>query len=580
MVKLVSSINVPAVTPAQDPGVSIPAGAFKSGVEIASEQLTPVLFEAQLRLNNRRDTVDRSKKINQYNTETDETLRKFNLEKDLSSEDVLQEYATFLNKRSQELLREHQGTDDSRARLEVRLQDIASAAQGRANSQSVALGREEALKTFNDGLDPIIARVASNPTRETIDEAFLDVEVILDDARGSFDPTEENLLLRDRGRELVALGALDTLLNLGRTETAAALLDEGNLASALSPDTAIDMRRRILITQTSQDDATKAGLAVREKLRAALQREPTEEEIQRKLDIDDPASRRDQEISGLMARGATEEFAVDVTDGNVRVVGPDQFGQFFSANVVTDEIKLLSEQDQATVSGAVSQPDQQAQPSQQPKQPAKTTTQPTLPRTRTKKGTVQKVTPETSLEQAISQGTGPFAKIRAGISNVIGPLMIGKAINLKTTDARLQLRLFNQFAKSAVVNNPRFPKFEQELVAKFLPDVDVFFKDPDTGISDMRRMRDEMIVLRDAKDKELGGPKITAGRQGELFDQISKLNEILSLMEAPIADDTAAATGEPQRPDDVPEGSTFLGNSIRGNPVWLTPDDRKLEVVP
>ena len=59
-----------------------------------------------------------------------------------------------------------------------------------------------------------------------------------------------------------------------------------------------------------------------------------------------------------------------------------------------------------------------------------------------------------SLEAAVTEGTGPFAAIRTGLSNLWGPLQKGE-VYPDTASARQKVRTFNQFAKSGHILNPK-----------------------------------------------------------------------------------------------------------------------------
>ena len=115
---------------------------------------------------------------------------------------------------------------------------------------------------------------------------------------------------------------------------------------------------------------------------------------------------------------------------------------------------------------------------------------------------------------------------------MIGPCVEGTLFE-ETTDSRQQIRIFAQFAKAALINNPKFPVAEQKIVQELLPDPSIFFQDPDKARSDLNELKDSLEGFQTAKGKELAGKKITAKRRGELIDQISRIGEILSMMESP-----------------------------------------------
>lgn len=287
MPKLPSFNEVQRVSPQvqRDPGVNAPAQAFQSSSGMAAEALAPVadaFQKAALRQENRRDTIDSADKINRFQKEREDELRRLNVESDLSREDVLQEYGQFLSKRKAKLLEEHGGSPDSRARLSLRLQDLESESIGRAAGLSTELGRHKVIKTFNDGMTPIISRVADNPSQDNLRQAFMDVETHIEDLRGAFDPTEEESL-RAGAREQVSLSVFDTLVSRGQIESAAALMDDPDIVQSMSQNVQRNVRRQIGIAQTAKREAAMAGIVegnqVRNKLRTLLGREPNEAEL-------------------------------------------------------------------------------------------------------------------------------------------------------------------------------------------------------------------------------------------------------------------------------------------------------------
>jgi hypothetical protein len=238
MPRLPSSQNVPQVQGTRDPGVQIPAGAFKSTAGIVAEELSPAiqkLAEISLRQDNRRDTIERSSLINQYNEEVNKELMRVNAESDLSREDVLNEFGSFMTKRRQELIESHAGSNDSRTMLETRLQDIGATFTGQAAGISVKIGKEKVKTTFNYAINPLIQRAAQNPTLENINKQLLGLETTLNDLGPALDPTEQ-ASFKSAAQEEIALGAVNNLLARNRVDSAEALIDIGGVGRYLSPE--------------------------------------------------------------------------------------------------------------------------------------------------------------------------------------------------------------------------------------------------------------------------------------------------------------------------------------------------------
>lgn len=271
MVRLPSSADVEQISPrvTSDPGVAAPVGAFESPIGVIAQELEPAsekLVQVALRQENRRDTVNRADKNNTLNRELDQKLRELNTEKDLSQEQVQEEFTEFASQRRQELMRTHEsderGSEDSKALLATRMLNIQAAWEGKVAAVSTAIGRSKLDETFENALSPLVTEAGQNPTVETINRLFSEnLPEVMEDIRGGLDPTEERSF-DAIARERIALSALNTRIARGDIETAATLLDEGGLARHLAPDTRLDIRRRIETNQLSRDElSTKLSSA-------------------------------------------------------------------------------------------------------------------------------------------------------------------------------------------------------------------------------------------------------------------------------------------------------------------------------
>lgn len=261
MPKLPSARDVSPVSPrvAADPGVRAPAQAFESPLQIASQEFQPAaeaFAKVALQQENRRDTVDRSSRINQFSREADAELRRLNTEADLSDEEVLRQFGSFLSEKRSKLIEDHRGSKDSAANLTLRLQDVESDAIGRASAISTKIGREKVVKTFGDALSPLVLKASQDPKLENIDQLFTGLETQISDIRAALDPTEEENF-RQTGRQQIVLSAVDTLIARGRVETAESMLRDGKLSQFLPPDTQRDMNRRIESVRFAREETLR-----------------------------------------------------------------------------------------------------------------------------------------------------------------------------------------------------------------------------------------------------------------------------------------------------------------------------------
>jgi hypothetical protein len=113
------------------------------------------------------------------------------------------------------------------------------------------------------------------------------------------------------------------------------------------------------------------------------------------------------------------------------------------------------------------------------------------------------------LVDASGTGTGALAGILQGLDATLGQVTPGQ-IAPDTQEAKQKLREFVQIAKTAIVNNPKFPVAEQQVVAKMLPDPDAFFKNPETAVQNLKSLRNLLIQIRLANEASIEGRPASA----------------------------------------------------------------------
>ena len=106
------------------------------------------------------------------------------------------------------------------------------------------------------------------------------------------------------------------------------------------------------------------------------------------------------------------------------------------------------------------------------------------------------------LESSAGQATGVFAALGRGADATVGQLIPGQ-IAPETQAAAQRLREFNQEAKKALVNNPRFPVAEQEVVSKLLP-TGAIFQNPSTAVENFKSLKQHLENKKKANEDILG----------------------------------------------------------------------------
>lgn len=505
MPQLPSSQNVRRVNSPSDPGLSVPSFQTPTVLDVAGP-VADQFAEIAIRQQNRRDTINSSRQIDAHSLSVDNELRRVNTETDLSDEKSLAEFGQFLANERDRIVNEFSGSEEARARLGLRLDQINARATGQAAAISADLGSKNVLKVHESRLSPLILSASSDPSRDNIDTLYLQLEESIDDLSGALSPNEI-ADLRATGREQIALTSINTLLSSGQIEAA------DNLLRNQSVSLSADSQRRVLgsIQGARQErDDLLGQVRARE---SVLGRSLTENEKLQLIGLAPKPTVRQQRINELVDRGLSPELASDIESGNVRVVGPDSFGDFFTVNTVTNERIKVSDSDKQRISDVT-----QARASQDEQPPAIEDGQP-----------AEEPLFDEPIEESAKEATGPGAKIRQGISNLFGFLVEGELFE-ETSEARQRINTFNQIAKTALVNNDKFPVAETRIVAELLPKTDTFFVDPDTSAKNLRVLRKTLLSLKAAKEVELE-KDLTTKRRDKLEDNISRIDEIITFMD-------------------------------------------------
>lgn len=252
-------------------------------------------------------------------------------------------------------------------------------------------------------------------------------------------------------------------------------------------------------------------------------------------------SATEREISDLISRGVPPGWAQDVARGNVKTE-TDDFGNIRAVNIATGEVRNLSgQQGSRGAEAGAKVPGQNAG--------------------RGQRG-------QGDVFGAVEEGTGPIAGLRAATNAVVGPFIEGTPFE-NTARARAGLRNFAQEAKTALVNNPRFPVAEQQIVQELMPDPGRFWVDPDAERDKLRELRSFLQNKISQNRRSMSSGQVTQDEHGRLANQIESIERVLGLMGSP---DQA---GGGQLPEGVPQGSRKIG-TLNGQPVYETPDGKRL----
>lgn len=206
-------------------------------------------------------------------------------------------------------------------------------------------------------------------------------------------------------------------------------------------------------------------------------------------------SQFDQRVSELMSRGFSQTEAQDIAANRVRI----------SSNPVTGNTELIN-----VATGEVSQPGVAPPPSATPAQPG-TQLSPVLTadergRLFNQNASIDRVLGlAQGLEESAASAAGPRGSLGALANTLFG--FLGRNAPIPAGEiaaARQEIRLFNQIAKTAIVNNPRFPVAEQQVVEQMLPNANDFFANPSVEFNKVLQLQEFLRNMQTGNNASLG----------------------------------------------------------------------------
>ena len=245
MVKLPGSQNVERASPrGAGPIPHVPESLGASGAGDLGKGLFALgagLQAAERRMEDQRDTIERVRNVDAFNSEFKQKL--LSLEgQGIDDPAQIESFGADMNSRLQEMASKFRGTERGRMaftaeaeRMRSQLADRAALASVTANRQIVADIAKGKLAEVSD-----LARTGDRH----ISELFKAAEDIVNDVANVL-PPEKDIELRKLGRATVVRAKFDKLMSGAKIDNAEALLNDPGVDASLDPDIMRGMRTRI-----------------------------------------------------------------------------------------------------------------------------------------------------------------------------------------------------------------------------------------------------------------------------------------------------------------------------------------------
>lgn len=537
-----SAENVSEVSPAiaRDPGLSVPRGAFGGGIGEglesfgnSVEQTGDRLFKAEKQVRSREEAVDRASRRITLEQDGSKLLRDQLLEQDFSKKDVLENFGQTLAERKAEILSGHTGSEESRQRLQVRLDAIEAKLIDEAAVKSTEIGQERVFSVINKTVSSLAAQVRRDPS--TLFSAINDADDDIDDLSPSLSESQQ-LKARDLTRAKLAESAVEGYLQRGAKEQARLLLQRDEFTGVLGQAKVLAFEKRIDNIEKPARILTPGettGLGFPDGVIVQKKGDGSFNVVFKPLKDE---TVRDQKIKELTDRGVEPERAQGIVDGNIRIEIVPGLGVAREVNELDGTVREVPiDQGQAPT---VQAPDQK--------------TLFDLARS----GAIAGIVPAT----------------QEALANTVGQIP-GVPVATDVVQARQEVQVAQNELIRALSINPRFPVAEIKRIKEEIKIEPSIF---DSTRSLLARMSGIDKALRTRLANEQTASRDTSLPQNLRSDAARSAHDIENfLVRLGIPEGFDASS---EIPDGVPDNSTRIGVTRDGKSVWQTPDGKKLVV--
>jgi len=242
---LPSMAQTPRMGQAPDNGM----GALSQSVG----QVAQSMSQAVERIQNRQDAVQRARDFSVYQERVNTEFRRISTEDDISKPEVMRGFGQFASDLQNELLSNHPGSEESKAKLFERTESERAKVIDIAAQSSLTVGKKLVADTLGNKLSGAVAKVRQDPRQLSAAMDTLDADVA--DMAGAMPPEEERAF-KEKARASLVESSFDYFIERGQIKDAEQLLTETpGVAEALGPDATRKLFDRIGQARAAQSKA-------------------------------------------------------------------------------------------------------------------------------------------------------------------------------------------------------------------------------------------------------------------------------------------------------------------------------------
>ena len=225
-------------------------GQMASSVGQVGDQLAVI----EQRRRNRQDTIERVRSLNAFNLEAEQEFTRMSTEGDLTDTNVPKEYGEFLKNKVEEYVTNHGGTEDSKTELRARLMQ-AEGSYSQNMYKSVTSAQFKAMNTHMETVIKGLSDVAGDMP-DTVSDQFTALDVEIDIMSGAL-TEEQQVALREAGRQQITISAVNTYLAQGDYDAADTIISGESMADVLDSDTMRQIKTKVIVGRREEEKAAR-----------------------------------------------------------------------------------------------------------------------------------------------------------------------------------------------------------------------------------------------------------------------------------------------------------------------------------
>ena len=545
--------DVPIQEVARDPGLRVPEmGAVARGISdvgVGLENLATGIQDrdnrlaaADARLNARRESVERMRSSREFHGFGNQLFTEFESSRDFSKQEDIEEFGAVINSRAEEIIANHQGSEDSKLRLRERLSPILEAISDKAGVASVKAQDALVDREFDEITNDLTARVRQGENPRVLIEdgmAFLEAE------KDALRPGQETAFVRALNARVWG-AKIDDYMAKGDLSAAEELLSFPEVRSAVGQEAQTKAFNRIAAARTEgkakiltkgemagmgfPPETIAAGLVVQRKsdgtTNVVFNPPKGQDEGVRQKRVD---ALKDQFIRTGMEEQEATDRAVNITDGNISFeITTDGFAREINAlDGTVKEVPL----------------GQDSPVAQQPQQE-------TLYEI-AKRGNIAGIVPATTELFGRTVGQVPGVPIAEQVS-----------------EDRQKVQIAGNDMIRALSINPRFPVGEINRLREEIKIAPALFDSQRALLARMRGINDSLAIRLENEQRAASDPNLPQETRAASAQAAKDIGNFLTRLGVPETDD-----GLP--PEGLPEFSTRTGTKPTGEEVWTDPTGKQ-----